>query len=100
MCIWRWRCGAAWVLGEAEANPQARRGYSRDHRPDCKQVIEAAIQPILVDLLIAELKQIAKRRAAIPIFGNVQLARRLAEARRHQHRRHLRPGNALLTNRQ
>ena len=24
--------------GEAEANPQARRGYSRDHRPDCKQV--------------------------------------------------------------
>jgi transposase len=24
--------------GEAEANPLARRGYSRDHRPDCKQV--------------------------------------------------------------
>lgn len=24
--------------GEAAANPQARRGYSRDHRPDCKQV--------------------------------------------------------------
>jgi hypothetical protein len=24
--------------GEAEANPQAQRGYSRDHRPDCKQV--------------------------------------------------------------
>ena len=24
--------------GEAKANPQARRGYSRDHRPDCKQV--------------------------------------------------------------
>jgi len=24
--------------GQAEANPQARRGYSRDHRPDCKQV--------------------------------------------------------------
>jgi transposase len=23
--------------GQAEANPQARRGYSRDHRPDCKQ---------------------------------------------------------------
>jgi hypothetical protein len=28
-----------------------------------KQAIETAIQPILVDLLIAELKQIAKRRA-------------------------------------
>jgi transposase len=24
--------------GQAAANPQARRGYSRDHRPDCKQV--------------------------------------------------------------
>jgi hypothetical protein len=24
--------------GQAEANPQARRGYSRDHRPDCKKV--------------------------------------------------------------
>ena len=24
--------------GQAQANPQARRGYSRDHRPDCKQV--------------------------------------------------------------
>lgn len=25
--------------GEAEANPLAQRGYSRDHRPDCKQVL-------------------------------------------------------------
>jgi transposase len=24
--------------GEGEKNPQAKRGYSRDHRPDCKQV--------------------------------------------------------------
>ncbi len=24
--------------GQCEANPQAQRGYSRDHRPDCKQV--------------------------------------------------------------
>ncbi|MBE3119882.1 MAG: IS1634 family transposase [Candidatus Atribacteria bacterium] len=24
--------------GQAEANPSAKRGYSRDHRPDCKQV--------------------------------------------------------------
>ena len=24
--------------GEARGNPQAQRGYSRDHRPDCKQV--------------------------------------------------------------
>jgi transposase len=24
--------------GQAEKNPQAQRGYSRDHRPDCKQI--------------------------------------------------------------
>jgi len=24
--------------GQAAANPLAQRGYSRDHRPDCKQV--------------------------------------------------------------
>jgi transposase len=29
---------SAYFEGEAEANPQARRRYSRDHRPDCKQV--------------------------------------------------------------
>jgi hypothetical protein len=64
-----------------------------------EQAIERAIEPILVDLFIAELQQIAKRRAAIPVLGNVQLARRLAEPSRHQHRRHLRPSDALLTRR-
>ena len=29
--------------GQAEANPQAQRGYSRDHRPDCKQVLVALV---------------------------------------------------------
>ena len=29
--------------GQAEANPQARRGHSRDHRPDCKQVCIALV---------------------------------------------------------
>jgi hypothetical protein len=26
---------STYVEGEAAANPQMRRGYSRDHRPDC-----------------------------------------------------------------
>ena len=64
-----------------------------------EQAIERAIEPVLVDLLVAELQQIAKRRAAIPILGDVQLARRLAEASRHQHRRHLRPGDSFLARR-
>jgi len=29
--------------GEAGRNPQAQRGYSRDHRPDCKQVLIALV---------------------------------------------------------
>lgn len=29
--------------GQAAANPQAKRGYSRDHRPDCKQVCIALV---------------------------------------------------------
>lgn len=29
--------------GQADGNPQARRGYSRDHRPDCKQVCIALV---------------------------------------------------------
>jgi len=29
--------------GEALRNPQARRGYSRDHRPDCKQICIALV---------------------------------------------------------
>ena len=29
--------------GEVEAVPKARRGYSRDHRPDCKQLVLALI---------------------------------------------------------
>lgn len=29
--------------GQADGNPQAQRGYSRDHRPDCKQVLIALV---------------------------------------------------------
>ena len=32
--------------GQAEANPLAQRGYSRDHRPDCKQVCIALVVTI------------------------------------------------------
>ena len=64
-----------------------------------EQMIEAAIKAILVDLLIAQLQQIAQRRAPVPILGNVQLARRLAKPRSNQHSRHLRPGDAFLAHR-
>ena len=34
---------STYVEGEAVGNPQMRRGYSRDHRPDCKQVVLALV---------------------------------------------------------
>ena len=62
-----------------------------------EQMIKGAVQAVLVDLLVAELQQIAERRPTVPILGNVQLARRLAKPRRHQNGRHLRPGDTFLT---
>src|SRR5258708_39637991 len=64
-----------------------------------EQMIEPAIEPILVDLLVTELNQVRKRRSSIPVLRNVQLARWLTESRGDQHRRHLRPRNALLADR-
>src|SRR5262249_24809068 len=34
---------SSYVEGQAEGNPMMQRGYSRDHRPDCKQMILALI---------------------------------------------------------
>ena len=34
---------STYVEGAAEANPMMRRGYSRDHRPDCEQLVLALI---------------------------------------------------------
>ena len=34
---------STYMEGEAAGNPQMRRGYSRDHRPDCKQVVLALV---------------------------------------------------------
>jgi hypothetical protein len=34
---------STYVEGQAAANPLAQRGYSRDHRPDCKQVCLALV---------------------------------------------------------
>ena len=34
---------STYVEGAAEANPMMARGYSRDHRPDCEQLVLALI---------------------------------------------------------
>ncbi len=65
-----------------------------------KQVVERAIQALLRHLLLAELQQIGKCRPAVPILGDVQLARRLAQTRGDQQCCHLCPGNELFPDRQ
>jgi len=39
----RYDLTSTYVEGAAEANPMMRRGYSRDHRPDCEQLVIALI---------------------------------------------------------
>ena len=34
---------STYMEGAAEKNPMMRRGYSRDHRPDCEQMVIARI---------------------------------------------------------
>jgi hypothetical protein len=65
-----------------------------------QQAVERAVQPIVVDGFGRHAQQIAQRRAAIPILGDVQLARRLAQPGNHQDRRHRRPRHPLAAARQ
>src|SRR5512137_1038015 len=39
----RWTGGGTLFEGQALGNAQAKRGHSRDHRPDCKQVCIALV---------------------------------------------------------
>ena len=58
--------------GQARGNPQAQRGYSRDHRPDCKQVCIALV--VTFDGFPAGLRGVRRQH---PRFAH------LADHRRH-----------------
>ena len=58
-----------------------------------EEFIESAVTTIVVDFLLGHGEQVVERRAAEPVLGDVQFARRLAEPRDHQHRGHRRPRN-------
>ncbi len=77
------------VQGKQLAHPPRQVRFER--RFVRQQLVERAIQPVLVHQRLVQLQQIAQRRAPIPVLGNVQFARRLAQARRDQHRGHLLP---------
>jgi hypothetical protein len=90
--------------------PAAARWFCCRMRPICRftvagstrffeRAIRAARRSSASSIRRLNLSCIARRRAPVPIFGNVQLARWLAEPRRNQHGRHLRPCDALLAHR-
>ncbi len=56
-----------------------------------QQAIESPIQPVVVDQRGGQREQVFQRGAAVPVLRDVQLARRLAQPRQHQHRGHGRP---------
>jgi hypothetical protein len=62
-----------------------------------QQPVERTVQPVVVDSIRGHAQKIIQRRAPVPVLGDVQLARRFAQPRDHQDRRHRRPCNALST---
>ena len=91
--------------GQCPHNPQAQRGYSRDHRPDCKQVVVGLVldrdgfpkahevfdgtrqDRATVDDLLTTLEQRTGRRggATVVIDRGMAFADNLAQIRAHGH---------------
>ena len=64
-----------------------------------QQPVERPVQTVVVDPLHRHAQEIRQRRPPVPILGDVQLARWLAQPRNHQDRRHRRPRHPLTTRR-
>ena len=91
--------------GQCPHNPQARRGYSRDHRPDCKQVVVGLVldrdgfpkahevfdgnrqdRATLEDMLTALEQRTGRRGAAtVVIDRGMAFAENLAQIQAHGH---------------
>jgi transposase len=91
--------------GQCPHNPQARRGYSRDHRPDCKQVVIGLVldregfpkahevfdgnrqDRTTLDAMLAALEQRTGRRggATVVVDRGMAFAENLAQIRARDH---------------
>jgi transposase len=91
--------------GQCPHNPQARRGYSRDHRPDCKQVVVGLVldregfpkahevfdgnrqDRTTLDAMLAALEQRTGRRggATVVVDRGMAFAENLAQIRARDH---------------
>ncbi len=83
------------VVGQLEKLPESLHQVPLDGFLVGQETIQGSIQPRGIDLRVRQPEQILERRAAIPVLRDVELARRLTQARDHQHGRHLRPRHGL-----
>ena len=88
------------VVLEGEELPEARAQVLLDRRLVRQEPIQRPVQAIVVDPRGGHPEQILERRRAVPVLRDVQLTRRLTQARDHQHRRHLGPWDRLPARRQ
>src|SRR6266849_4256151 len=56
-----------------------------------QQLIQRAVEAMVVDPLARQPQQVFQRALTVPIFSNVQFAGRFGQARNYQHCRHLGP---------
>ncbi len=61
-----------------------------------QQLIQRAVETLVVDPLARQPQQVFQRALTVPIFSNVQFAGRFGQARDYQHRRHLGPRDRFL----
>ena len=96
---------STYFAGQCPHNPQARRGYSRDHRPDCKQVVVGLVldregfpkahevfdgnrqDRATLDAMLAALEQRTGRRggATVVVDRGMAFAENLAQIRARDH---------------
>lgn len=86
--------------GLAQGNPQARRGYSRDHRPDCAQVVIGLVvtksglplgyevfagnqsEPMTLDEMMAKMERLHGKASRVWVFDRGVASERNLEALR------------------
>jgi transposase len=103
--IYRYDLTSTYFEGQCPQNPQAKRGYSRDHRPDCKQVVVGLVldrdgfpkahevfdgnrqDRTTVDEMLTALEQRTGRRggATVVIDRGMAFAENLAQIRARGH---------------
>ena len=88
------------VVLQREQLPQPRLQVTFDRFLVRQQTVERAVQAVVIHRFTRQRQQVLERGAPVPVLGDVQLARRLAQARDHQYRRHHRPRRRLASLRQ